>query len=87
LNHFTSPRFWKCYHALPQKIQELADKNFRILQKTPGHPSLRFRKIGIFRSARVGIQYRALAKERAEGLVWIWIGPHDEYERILSGKA
>jgi len=34
-------------------------------------------------SARVGLSYRALAVEAPEGLLWIWIGDHDEYERLL----
>jgi len=29
-----------------------------------------------------GLHYRALAKDRSEGLVWFWIGPHDVYDRL-----
>ena len=28
---------------------------------------------------------RALAREHSGVLYWFWIGPHDEYERILKG--
>ena len=35
-------------------------------------------------TARVGIHYRAIAKERAEGLNWFWIGHHSEYDKLLS---
>jgi hypothetical protein len=28
--------------------------------------------------------YRALAAEAPDGLVWFWIGPHDEYERLIA---
>jgi hypothetical protein len=34
--HRTTERFWECYSNLPQDIQELADKNFRL-----GEASLR----------------------------------------------
>ena len=83
MNHFASPNFWKCYHALPAQIRELADKNFALLQAEPNHPSLHFKKVGKYRSARIGLQYRTLAVEIDQGLLWFWIGNHAEYERLL----
>ena len=85
MNHFASPNFWKCYSALPANIRELADKNFALLQTDPTHPSLHFKKVGRFRSARVGLQHRALAVEVEDGLLWFWIGDHAEYERLING--
>jgi hypothetical protein len=85
MNHFASPNFWECYHALPANIRELADKNFALLQIDPAHPSLHFKKVGRFRSARVGLQFRALAVEVEDGLLWFWIGDHAEYDRLISG--
>jgi hypothetical protein len=54
LNHFATPGFWFHYRQLPPDIRELADKNFALLRNDPRHPSLRFKKIGQFWSARVG---------------------------------
>jgi hypothetical protein len=34
---------------------------------------------------RVSRGYRALALRHDDELTWFWIGPHDEYERILKG--
>ena len=85
MTHFASPNFWECYHALPANIRELADKNFALLQIDPAHPSLHFKKVGRFRSARVGLQFRALAVEVEDGLLWFWIGDHAEYDRLISG--
>jgi hypothetical protein len=82
LNHFASPEFWLHYRQLPEDIQELADKSFALLKTDPRHPSIRLKKVGHFWSARVGLRYRALAKERAEGLVWFWIGPHGAYDKL-----
>jgi hypothetical protein len=84
LNHFASPEFWLHYHQLPDDIRQLADKNFALLKADPRHPSLHFKKLGDFWSARVGLRYRALAKERAEGLVWFWIGPHGKYDALIQ---
>lgn len=84
MNHFATPGFWSHYRQLPNEVRELADKNFELLRANPRHPSLRLKKAGIFWSARVGLRYRVLAKERAEGLVWFWIGPHDRYDALLA---
>ena len=84
MKHFASPDFWDSYRRLPEAIQKIADKNFEILKANPRHSSIRLKKIGILWSARVGLQYRAIAKERSEGLVWIWIGPHSEYDQLVK---
>ncbi len=83
--HKTTSKFWKCYHQLPDKIRDVADKNFALLKDNPSHPSLQFKKVGSFRSARVGSSYRALAVDREYGYLWFWIGPHHEYDKIISG--
>jgi len=82
MRHFASTDFWFHYRQLPKHIQTLANKNFEILKTHPENPNLRLKKVGVFYSARVGAHYRAIAKDRKEGLVWIWIGHHSEYDRI-----
>jgi hypothetical protein len=67
---------------MPEAIRSLADKNFELLKANPRHPSVQLKKMGQFWSARVGLRYRALAKERPEGLVWFWIGPHGTYDHF-----
>jgi hypothetical protein len=87
MTHIALPRFWQCYRRLPADVQKLADKNFELLKADPHHPSLHFKKIGGVKSVwsvRVGEHYRALAREKSEGLVWFWIGSHAEYDRLLS---
>jgi len=74
VSHFTTPEFWNLYNALPQDVRALADRCFALLQQDAGHPSLHFKKVGRYWSARVGLHYRALARERAEGLVWFCTG-------------
>lgn len=84
MNHFATPEFWFYYRQLPENIRHLADKNFELLSINPRHPSLRLKKVGVFWSARIGLRYRALAKERAEGLVWFWIGTHGSYDQLIE---
>ena len=84
MNHFASRGFWRCYNALSANIRELADRKFGLLRANPGHPSLHFKKVGRFRSVRVGLHYRALAVEVEDGLLWIWIGKHTDYEHMIN---
>lgn len=82
--HKTTPGFWKGFYDLPEDTQSLAQKNFRLLEENPDHPSLHFKKVGKFWSARAGLNHRALAVERPHGFTWVWIGPHDVYERLIK---
>lgn len=84
MNHFATPGFWASYRALPDEVRDLADKSFALLKADPHHRSLRLKRIGPLCSARVGLHYRALAKERPEGLTWFWIGHHDEYDVLIK---
>jgi mRNA-degrading endonuclease RelE of RelBE toxin-antitoxin system len=82
--HKTIDRFWKCFYKLPENVQKLAKENFELLKRNPKHQSLHFKKIGKLWSARVGLNYRALAVPDGEDFIWVWIGTHDEYDRMLK---
>ena len=69
---------------LSEDVQNLARKNYALLKANPHHPSLQFKKIGHLWSARVGLHHRALAAEDGEGFIWLWIGTHAEYERLIK---
>nr|WP_210311378.1 hypothetical protein [Rhizobium leucaenae] len=68
---------------MPKHVQELADRNFELLKSNPKHPSLHFKQVGRFWSARVGISWRALAVADGEYLIWFWIGSHTDYDKLL----
>ena len=82
-----SGRFWKCYNNLPEHIQRLADKNYRLWVANPHHPSLDFKRLkggGRRFSVRVGDHYRALGEKTDDGVVWVWVGTHEEYNRLTG---
>jgi hypothetical protein len=54
LRHHATPRFWRAYYALPVEVQRLADEKYALLKENLGHPSLHFKQVGDFVSARVG---------------------------------
>ena len=82
--HFTTRRFWESYHRLPEPMQRSADRCYQLLRDNSAHPSLHFKKVGQYWSVRAGGDYRALGVEAYDGIVWFWIGPHAEYERLIS---
>lgn len=60
----------------------LARQNFELLKTDPRHPSLHFKRVWPYWSVRVGRFYRALGVDSTGGVVWFWIGPHEEYKRL-----
>jgi mRNA-degrading endonuclease RelE of RelBE toxin-antitoxin system len=83
----TTEDFRKRLSKLPKDIQERARKNFELWVENPRHPSLQFKKVhpsDPIYSARVSRDYRAVGFKDDDTFVWFWIGPHDEYERLLS---
>ena len=55
----TTPSFRRRFLELPPEIRRLARKNFKLWRQDPRHPSLHFKRVGDFWSARVGRDYRA----------------------------
>jgi hypothetical protein len=84
MRHLASPKFWQTYRSLPESVRALADKSFALLKRNPRHPSLHFKRVGPYWSVRVGLQYRALAVEVDEGMLWFWIGSHADYDAIIG---
>jgi hypothetical protein len=72
---------------LPNEVWDLADKNFRLLQRDLRHPSLQFKKVGNVWSARVGLAHRALAVEDGEDFLRVWIDCHGDYDRMVGDRS
>jgi len=85
--HRTTARFWALFEQLPESVQRVARKNFALLKDTPSYPSLHFKKVGKLWSVRAGLNHRALAVEDGPDFIWVWIGPHDEYIRLINQRG
>ncbi len=88
MEHRATEAFRRAYQALPPEIQSRADKQFALLKNNPEYPSLHFKKVGESRgqevwSARVTLNYRALALKRPGAFLWFWIGDHKSYEELI----
>jgi hypothetical protein len=84
LKHSASTKFWKLYNDLPADVRTVADKNYELLQSNPQHPSLHFKRIGDLWSVRAGMHYRALGVDVDDGIMWIWIGTHADYDKMIG---
>jgi hypothetical protein len=72
---------------LPEEKQLKAARAYRLLRDNPRHPSLHFKKVGLYWSARVDDSVRVVAIEEENGdMVWFWIGEHQEYDRLLRRR-
>ena len=54
-----TPEFWDMYRKLPAAVRNLARKTYLLWSREAFHPSLHFKKVRQFWSARVGT-YRIL---------------------------
>lgn len=89
MKHYASAAFWKCHDQLPEHIQQLAKKNYELLKANPAHPSVNFKKLTgtgkhQYVSARVGDHYRAIAILKDGDALWVWIGSHEDYNKLLK---
>jgi len=79
--------FWNNYALLPKEIQVAANKQHRLWLQDPKHWSLQFKKVQDYWSARVTNHYRVLGIMEGDTVIWFWIGPHGEYERLIRRKT
>jgi hypothetical protein len=80
MKSLTTAGFRRQLAALPVATRKQARKQFRIWLKNPQHPSLHFKPVGNYWSARVNRDIRVLGVRRGEEIVWFFIGKHDGYE-------
>jgi len=85
LKSLATKRFWKCYGELPGEVRNLADRYYKLWKENPFNPTLSFEEIrsDIWR-IKIGYRYRALAKRYNDTIVWIWIGSHEDYNKLLG---
>ena len=71
---------------MQKEVRESADQAFARLKENPQHPSLQFKKVGMFWSVRIGLAFRALAVREGNDFIWVWIGSHDDYGRMIRKR-
>ena len=87
MDSYTTARFWKLYNDLPDDIRHAADKAYRLWRLNLNHPSLHFKRVHTrcpIWSVRITDGYRTIGTRDSNIMLWIWIGTHEEYERLLK---
>ena len=83
-------KFWKLYKDLPTNLRVQAKATYKQFQKDPYYPSLHFKQVHSTKpiySARISLDYRVIGVLQDNKVVWFWIGPHDEYEKLIKTKS
>jgi hypothetical protein len=83
----TNRRFWDSYARLPQDAQQQARAAYAQFVNNPFHDSLRFKRVSQTRplwSVRIGQHYWALGLRDGDLILWIWIGTHAEYDKLVG---
>lgn len=80
--------FKKLFRLLPEEVKDLARKNYKLWRRDPRHTSLHFKQLKNKKkhqwSIRIGNDWRALAVEDGDDLLWYWIGSHEEYNILIK---
>lgn len=87
MNSRTTRRFRQMLAKLPANIRQQAKDAYRLFRENSRHPSLRFKKVHNTQpiyAVRINIDYRAVGVVDGGEIIWFWIGPHTEYERLLD---
>ncbi|MDR4521315.1 MAG: hypothetical protein R3E36_12110 [Nitrosomonas sp.] len=83
----TTEKFWKLYSALPADIRKQAKIAYIQFKNNPYHPGLQFKRVHSSKpvySVRISLDYRAVGIVDNAEILWLWIGSHGEYEKILQ---
>lgn len=81
------PSFWRYYDHLDPRIRLAARRAYALFLERPDHPSLRFKKLAGYDdvwSVRINEQYRAVGQRSGETVVWVWIGSHNEFDKLFG---
>jgi hypothetical protein len=69
----------------PSKISSrTSGQELRALKVKLNTPVVALQKDWKVRAVRIGLQYRALAIETGDDLLWFWIGSHSEYDKLIG---
>ena len=83
----TTRQFRDLLEAAPAVVREKANAAYQLWSANPEHPSLRFKKVHTslpIYAVRIDLDWRAVGILREGMVVWFWIGPNSEYEKLLT---
>jgi len=82
-----TPEFLRLYRQLDPEIRRKVLRAHKLFLNNPRHGSLRFKRVKGRRyvySARIDENFRVLGELNGDTITWHWIGPHNQYDRMIS---
>ena len=87
MNSRTTREFRRALAKLPENVRRQAARAYKLFRDDPNHPGLHFKRVHptlpIY-SARINDDFRVVGQIRSNGIVWFWIGKHEDYDRLLK---
>ena len=80
------PEFLEALRRLDPATRRKVQRAYHLFKDNPRHGSLKFRRVRGTRnhySARIDDNYRVLGVVEGNVITWYWVGPHDEYDRMI----
>ncbi|MEI6452215.1 MAG: hypothetical protein WCP98_20005 [Actinomycetes bacterium] len=84
----TTRQFRDLLQAAPPAVRDNATAAYLMWAANPDLPPLRFKKVHAtlpIYSVRIDLDWRAVGVLREGLVVWFWVGPHGEYDKLLTG--
>jgi len=81
------PSFWRAYGQLAESTKRDARRAYALFAQDRGHPSLRFKKLSGYPdvwSVRLSAQYRAVGQHSGDEITWVWIGSHNDFDKLFG---
>lgn len=87
MKSYARPSFWRACAGLDPRVRAAARRAYRLFATAPEHPSLRFKRLGGYEhvwSVRINEQYRAVGERHGDTIIWVWIGSHNDFEKLFG---
>lgn len=82
-----TPASGAAHAGLDDRARQAARRAYAQFARDPGHPSLRFKKLGGYDhiwSVRVNEQYRAVGERSGDTIIWVWLGTHNDFDKLFG---
>jgi hypothetical protein len=79
--------FRRAFERRAPPVKARARMAYKLFAENPNHPSLRFKKLqgsNCIWSVRISEQFRAVGVRSGDAIEWIWIGTHNEFDKLFS---
>lgn len=83
----TTRTFWDAFSQLSEARRTAAKRAFQLFASDPAHNSLQFKKLRDYAdywSVRVTLDVRAVGKRQGDTIEWVWIGSHNEFDKLFG---